>query len=231
MLSIRLPPPVDPRPHVDAGGPFTKLVGGWLCLDFVNTGGAWLPPAGGESAWHITDDRLTSYGDLAVWAEVAGALPGVVAERLRSSASRREAEATEALARARALRLTLHRLAAAHLVGTKLPEDALGALQAEARAFARLERLVERDGTVRTWWVATELALDAPLWPVVRSALALFADADALARLRRCDGERCGWLFVDASRGRRRRWCDMADCGNVAKVRALRARRRREKLR
>lgn len=35
-------------------------------------------------------------------------------------------------------------------------------------------------------------------------------------RLRSCP--RCGWLFVDTSRGGRRRWCSMRTCGNREKV-------------
>lgn len=29
---------------------------------------------------------------------------------------------------------------------------------------------------------------------------------------------RCGWFFLDSSRGRRRRWCSMKTCGNQAKA-------------
>lgn len=36
-------------------------------------------------------------------------------------------------------------------------------------------------------------------------------------RLRRCAGDDCGWYFVDTSKAGRRRWCDMATCGNSAK--------------
>ena len=43
--------------------------------------------------------------------------------------------------------------------------------------------------------------------------------------LRRCHG--CGAYFLDASRGRRRRWCSMERCGNRAKVAGYRARRQR----
>lgn len=36
---------------------------------------------------------------------------------------------------------------------------------------------------------------------------------------------RCGWLFVDTSKGGRRRWCTMAVCGTSEKVRAHRERK------
>nr|WP_246591510.1 CGNR zinc finger domain-containing protein [Aminobacter anthyllidis] len=35
-------------------------------------------------------------------------------------------------------------------------------------------------------------------------------------RLRSCP--RCGWLFLDTSRGGKRRWCSMQTCGNREKV-------------
>jgi predicted RNA-binding Zn ribbon-like protein len=44
--------------------------------------------------------------------------------------------------------------------------------------------------------------------------------------LRRCADERCTRLFLDRSRGRRRRWCDMKGCGDRAKAAAYRRRRR-----
>lgn len=47
------------------------------------------------------------------------------------------------------------------------------------------------------------------------------------ARIRRCASPRCVLLFLDVSKGGQRRWCDMATCGNRAKVSAHYARRRR----
>lgn len=230
MDPIRLSPPADPRPHVDRAGAFVKLVGGWLCLDFVNTVGAWVPGAGG-SRRSVHAERLGDYPALLGWAVVSGALPRDVARRLSEAATTRLRRARAVLTRAHALREAVHRLASARVDGVAFPLDPLAVLEAEARSLARDERLVEADGTLETRWVADPQALEAPLWPVVRSALALFRDEDACGRLGRCDGERCGWLFVDVSRGRRRRWCDMADCGNLAKVRAHRGRARGAKNR
>ena len=45
-------------------------------------------------------------------------------------------------------------------------------------------------------------------------------------RLKSCANETCHWAFYDASKNRSGRWCDMTDCGNAAKGRAYRARRR-----
>jgi predicted RNA-binding Zn ribbon-like protein len=45
-------------------------------------------------------------------------------------------------------------------------------------------------------------------------------------RLRACDNGDCRWVFYDSSRTGRRRWCDMATCGNRAKAARHRARQR-----
>ena len=44
------------------------------------------------------------------------------------------------------------------------------------------------------------------------------------ARLRICDNDECRMPFYDASRTGKRRWCDMATCGNRAKAARHRAR-------
>jgi predicted RNA-binding Zn ribbon-like protein len=45
-------------------------------------------------------------------------------------------------------------------------------------------------------------------------------------RLRICANDDCRWAFEDSSRAGRRRWCDMTSCGNVAKARRFRARKK-----
>ena len=47
-------------------------------------------------------------------------------------------------------------------------------------------------------------------------------------RIRICASDTCQWIFYDASRTSRRRWCDMATCGNRAKAARYRARARGE---
>ena len=50
-------------------------------------------------------------------------------------------------------------------------------------------------------------------------------------RLRMCQGTNCSWLFIDTSKAGRRRWCDMAVCGNTAKARRFLSRKRRRAAR
>jgi predicted RNA-binding Zn ribbon-like protein len=45
-------------------------------------------------------------------------------------------------------------------------------------------------------------------------------------RVKACRGEDCRWVYVDRSRNTSRRWCDMANCGNRAKLATFRSRHR-----
>ena len=45
-------------------------------------------------------------------------------------------------------------------------------------------------------------------------------------RLRICANDTCDWVFADTSRTGRRKWCDMATCGNRAKAARHRERKR-----
>ena len=45
-------------------------------------------------------------------------------------------------------------------------------------------------------------------------------------RLKVCPADDCLWAFYDRSRNHSRTWCEMEDCGNRAKARAYRERRR-----
>jgi predicted RNA-binding Zn ribbon-like protein len=55
--------------------------------------------------------------------------------------------------------------------------------------------------------------------PLHRFALSAHALLEQYPRsaIRACGDERCGWLFLDPPG--RRRWCEMAVCGNRAKAR------------
>jgi predicted RNA-binding Zn ribbon-like protein len=50
-------------------------------------------------------------------------------------------------------------------------------------------------------------------------------------RLKVCPADDCQWAFYDESKNRSGTWCDMAVCGNRAKVRAYRERRIRARSR
>ena len=169
---------------------------------------------------------LTAYGVRSLWrSRHAGALATKDAARLLALGAQHPQDAAAALRRARMLREALNRVFAAGIAGRTADHADLeivnGAL-AEAMAHARLEPV----GNGYTWaWATDGAGLDVMLWPVVRSAADLLTSTD-LERVRTCDSERCGWIFLDTSRNHSRRWCSMNDCGNRAKARRHYQRRR-----
>ncbi|MEU9980052.1 CGNR zinc finger domain-containing protein [Streptomyces sp. NPDC050856] len=59
---------------------------------------------------------------------------------------------------------------------------------------------------------------------VARDTVELLTDPAARTRLRECQGDACDRVFLDTSRGRRRRWCSSERCGNRERVARHRAR-------
>ncbi len=175
-------------------------------MDFINT-------VGGRERGVVVRDKLRGYEDLVDWSVAAGLIARSEVSVLAGRAGR------SVLARAVALRQALFLL----FRGSR-STDALAILNREL-AIARSHEMLHRshDGFVWRWDDAP--ALDRMLWPVARSAAELLTGPE-LDRVRLCDGEDCGWLFLDTSRNGARHWCDMRDCGNRAKVKRFRERLR-----
>ena len=201
--------------------PVFDLSGGALCLDFVNT-------LGNRAGPEPLEEGLAGYGDLVAFARQAGALDGAAARRLREGARARPDEATAALARAVSLREALHAIFVALAAGKRPAEGDLAGLNAELAHALAHARLARREGGYTLTWdprAADDggIPLDRPLWPVAHSAMELLLEAD-LSRLGECESDTCGFLFLDTTRNRSRRWCDTRICGNRARVRRHRRR-------
>jgi predicted RNA-binding Zn ribbon-like protein len=219
------------RPAVSSAHPLPegpKLVGGRLCLDFVNTvsgrAPARKPGPSRKAELLVGRDRLGAYPDLVRWSVGAGALTRGEAEELLGRGRRRPAEADAAFRRAVRLREAIYRIFVSVIKGWEAPASDLEVLNGEVAAARARERVVVGEDGFGWAWDRRPAGVDRVLWPLARSAAELLTSAD-LAFIRECQGEDCGWLFLDTSRNRTRRWCDMRDCGNLAKVRRFRRRR------
>ena len=201
------------------------LIGGRLWLDFVNSVGARRTVSG---VMFIRDEKLSEYADLIAWGWHAGILSRAGAARLLRVAARRPASTGRIFKRAIHLRESLHRIALRALVGAAPYLNDLKVFNREVSIARRAERLVWHRRSAVWRWSAEPPAPDRIVSEVALSAADFFTHADPM-RLRVCGGDDCGWLFEDVSRNGRRRWCDMRDCGNVAKVRRFRRRLRQRK--
>ena len=172
-----------------------ELIGGHVALDLVNT-----------VAWRLDDrrrvDRLADPVNLRKWLTATGLEPSD-----RVTAGRSAAAVRDALVQCReTAHAVLHPLA----VGEEPAAADLAVLRELIEDAVRKASLVSpRPLTWRAGTVADRVRL---------SVWRLFEDED-LNRLRQCDDDGCGWLFLDRSKNGSRRWCSSADCGNRARAR------------
>jgi predicted RNA-binding Zn ribbon-like protein len=207
-----------------------KLVGGRLCLDFLNTvdGRKSNSPQSKSQSVNsqVLRDKLVEYSNLVEWSRHTGIVTATEAERLIQASKRSAREAKHVFDRAIALREALYRICKA-IIAERRPQSVdLETLNDELLKARTHERLAHRAHGFTWELVGGEAALDQMLWSIAQSAAELLTGGD-LSRLRECCGEDCGWMFEDTSKNRSRQWCDMQDCGNVAKVRRYRTRLRR----
>jgi predicted RNA-binding Zn ribbon-like protein len=187
-----------------------EMVGGRTCLDFVNTGS--------QRRNGPFKEKLESYDDLLSWAVQAEQLSEQDAAALQRRAATDPAGASAVLERARALREAIYRVFTKLSEGEELPSEDLKLISSEY-GRAAVNRLLTPSsvGVCAFEWLSHD-ALDRPLWPVAVSATNLVASEDA-TRVKECATDNCNWLFLDGSKNRSRRWCEMKECGNRAKAR------------
>ncbi|RSS75634.1 ABATE domain-containing protein [Streptomyces sp. WAC06614] len=176
---------------------------GRVCLDLVAT-----------AAPH---EGLTDGGELRLWLTGAGLVPH------RTPLARVDADWLPPF---RALRRDVAALVRAELAGTPPDDGALGRVNALAAGPPpRLCAVRDHEGhLVRELSGGVECA--ALLAAVARDAVELLTDPGDRALLRACEGEGCTRVYLDTSRGHRRRWCSSELCGNRERV----ARHRRRAL-
>jgi predicted RNA-binding Zn ribbon-like protein len=181
-----------------------------LCLDFTNT-------LHDRTTGHLRE-LLTSYSDVVFWSQGAQLLTEDEARRLLVEGEHHPEQATTVLHRAIEVREAMFRLFLALSEETAPHESDLDILnKALSEAMAQAHIVHSQEG-FRWDWAGKEDVLARPLWPVVRAAADLLTSAE-LRRVRVCAAEDCSWLFLDTSKNRSRRWCDMNTCGNRTKAR------------
>ncbi|EME97525.1 ABATE domain-containing protein [Streptomyces mobaraensis NBRC 13819 = DSM 40847] len=176
---------------------------GRLCLDLVATGVG--RPGDGPGERLGTPERLRAW---------------LLGARVVPPGTPLEAVDAGWLGRFHALRHLLHRVVRAEAVDG--PEHAAAADLEQVNALAAEPPPAPRavrgaDGAlVRTVAAPPDCAALVSL--VARDAVELLTDPAVRGLLRQCEGESCTLLYLDTSRGRRRRWCSSEVCGNRERV-------------
>lgn len=178
-----------------------------LCLDFVNST---------PNHRDANENYLNTYDDLVSWALDVKLLNEDTAQYLWNIASQHSSQSTALHQKSIVLREAIYNILV-DIVNNQPPKasdiDIVNAALAETMSHMRL--IFSGKGFDWSW----ESIISNPeylIWRVAWSAGELLMSED-LANIRQCNG--CDWLFLDTSRGHRRRWCDMRTCGNRAKAR------------
>ena len=196
------------------------MISGSLGLDFLNT---LATPVDTQIDWIDDGDGLVA------WLEQARLVPAKDLKALRARAMPGEFDAVAA--QARSLREWFRGFVKARSGRSVCPDD-LRELEPLNRLLVRDEQFAQlvaepAEGvsvlglkTLRRWRTAESLLL-----PIGEELARLLCSGD-FEYVKACEGSTCTLLFVDRTRGRARRWCSMAICGNRAKQEAHRNRRK-----
>jgi predicted RNA-binding Zn ribbon-like protein len=188
---------------MDSGNYRYQFVAGNLALDFVNTVAYRADPGKKK-------DHLQRTEDVHQWASQAK-LPDRAA--INSGPL-----GTAALRRIRAVREQLFAVFHAIACDDTIPADTL-AWVGNALHDCCARRYLSIEGAEVHWtWRSGARCTDYLLYPVLTAATDLLTSASR-GLVRQCEDAGCGWLFLDRSNARKRRWCSMADCGNRNKAR------------
>jgi predicted RNA-binding Zn ribbon-like protein len=185
--------------------------GGHPALDFVNTLD--------ERPFPAPVENLATYADLVRFVELANLIEPSVAAALRKL---RGGAGPRIVADARRLREQTYRvLAAAHAKLSAPPEDLAGI--AIAVRSAHSARMLVAPGSPsfarHAWSPPTSAAIPLHVCSLAVERLLLNVER---RRIRKCGAADCEVYFLDTSKGQRRQWCSMTNCGNREKQRRWR---------
>jgi predicted RNA-binding Zn ribbon-like protein len=161
----------------------------------------------GTRKWRRSEpeELLTTPDDLVAWISEAELVSGSVAVD------------EDGLERTLELREALYRTVLARSAGRPVAAADLDVVN-HAAAAAPLTPVLDRTGT------RIEGDLTAVLSTVARAGVEAVTPG-VLELVKECGRDECTRVFVDRSRGRRRAWCGMDECGNRVNAAAYRRRR------
>ena len=188
---------------MDSGNYRYQFVAGNLALDFVNTVAYRADPGKKKDHLQCAEDvrRWASQAQLPDRAAINSALVGTAAVRL-----------------IRAVREQLFAVFHAIASDAPIPVRTLSWVGNALHACCAKRCLSVKGAEVLWTWRPGTRCTDYLLYPVLTAATDLLT-SDSRGLVRQCEDAGCGWLFLDRSNARKRRWCSMADCGNRNKAR------------
>lgn len=189
-----------------------ELLGGHPVLDFVNTLD-WRDRAAEAGG---AEECLVSYDALVIWSERAGLIAKPERPALEAFGREHPSRAAAALDDVIQLREAIHRLLKAAKAGRAPGLEDLDQIN---RWLPSGRMVLSRRGG-RFAWEKSPDAQPEPALLLRRLAQAAgeLLVSGGIQRVGCCAGPGCGWLYLDTSPNRQRRWCSMQGCGNRAKA-------------
>jgi predicted RNA-binding Zn ribbon-like protein len=183
------------------------FLGGDLSLDFVNT----VHDRHEEPLRNL----LQNYLDLVTWVFTANAINDSQKEKLLQKGQDNQTKANQVYKDSLQLREAFY-----DLILNLISQDETSSANIQlinqwlSRVFSNLE-LTQLNGRFVLDWNAENFGLESVLWPIIRAFADLVTYEDN-TRIKQCPN--CGYLFVDNSKNKSRRWCSMEICGNRVKA-------------
>jgi predicted RNA-binding Zn ribbon-like protein len=194
------------------------FIAGSLGLDFLNSVAT---PIDKPVDWLDSGDGFLG------WLAQAKLVPADTLNEVKAQAM--PAELDKVAAQARTLREWFRGFLVTH-IGRPLTPKALRELEPLNRllerdqAFNQISRHRDNAGDRLELRVTRRWRSSESLLAPIAEALAKFVCEEDFANVKACEGHSCTLVFADHTRGRARRWCSMAICGNRAKQLAHRRR-------
>jgi predicted RNA-binding Zn ribbon-like protein len=167
----------------------------------------------------VNSEEWDTYGERRDWLDDPSWLPFFLEQWQFAAPAGRPFPAAKFRALRRALRMACEAISA----GSKIPPNALQALNTALNLTGR-HQMLQLQHAMRLEFVPSMKGWD---WVLAQSALSfarLLAGSDS-SRIKICLNPDCRWIFYDTTKARIRRWCSDKVCGNRDRVRRARARR------
>lgn len=168
------------------------------------------------------EEDLTSYSLVLTWCHESGLIDQSEQNLLLALAEKGPRSAANELDKVITLRENAYE---ALFHGDAAAATALADAYRKAIAAA----ILVRGENGASWaWEDQTAALDLPRHRITRGLVELLK-RDDLDRLHQCEDATCGWVYLDTSPRRNRRWCVTRDCGDRNRSRAYYARQQARK--
>lgn len=195
-----------------------RLDGGCTCFDFINT-------VNSRSEEDEPYEYLGSYGEFMKWSGRVELLPRERIKKLSGYADANPKEAGRTLEEIKQVRELMYRIFSAIAAEAPVGDSELDTFNTRlAESISKLQ-FVSGGDELQLSWKTGEPDLNEPLWRVMKSAFDILTEEPA-GRIKEC--EACGWIFLDQSKNKSRRWCNMQTCGSAHKAKKYYYRKKME---